>query len=130
LPLAVGFVKDMFSMPMEAGLETINRKKMGAIGIIKRSTFQLPPICPHCGFLTWTPNFAGKSRFGLHASVSPYGFPRHRGGPAYYAAEVGFESVAANVENFQKGVFGRWWHPAETLLQQSGVLAGKPTAVP
>ncbi len=47
--------------------------------------------------------------------VNGYGFPRHRGGPAFYASQVGYTAVLEAVTSFRAGPFGRWWEPAREL---------------
>jgi 3-hydroxyacyl-CoA dehydrogenase len=49
--------------------------------------------------------------------VNGYGFPRHRGGPMFYAeADVGLGHAIALIEGYQRGPFGKWW-PISTLLR-------------
>ncbi len=48
------------------------------------------------------------------AYVYGYGFPPHRGGPMWYADEVGVDTVYARVEEFRRE-FGPQWAPAPLL---------------
>jgi 3-hydroxyacyl-CoA dehydrogenase len=45
-----------------------------------------------------------------------FGFPRHRGGPMYYADTVGLPTVLARVNEYRKR-FGDYWKPAPLLEQ-------------
>jgi 3-hydroxyacyl-CoA dehydrogenase len=53
--------------------------------------------------------------------VYGYGFPPHRGGPMWYADEIGVANVLARIQEFKKE-FGTAWEPAPLLVQiaQSG----------
>jgi 3-hydroxyacyl-CoA dehydrogenase len=53
--------------------------------------------------------------------VYGYGFPPHRGGPMWYADEIGVANVLARIQEFKKE-FGPAWEPAPLLAQiaQSG----------
>lgn len=51
--------------------------------------------------------------------VNGYGFPRHRGGPMFYAQQCGLETVRDRIAEFAKGRFGGWWRP-------SPFIAGDP----
>ena len=46
--------------------------------------------------------------------VYGYGFPPHRGGPMWYADEVGADVVCARIEEFAR-LFGQQWKPAPLL---------------
>jgi 3-hydroxyacyl-CoA dehydrogenase len=48
--------------------------------------------------------------------VYGYGFPPHRGGPMWYADEVGVDAVAARVEQFHAALGSRW-APSPLLLR-------------
>jgi 3-hydroxyacyl-CoA dehydrogenase len=48
--------------------------------------------------------------------VYGYGFPPHRGGPMWYADEVGVDKVYARIQEFRKE-FGPAWEPAPLLAQ-------------
>jgi 3-hydroxyacyl-CoA dehydrogenase len=48
--------------------------------------------------------------------VYGYGFPPHKGGPMWYADEVGLDKVYARIEEFKKQ-FGPAWEPAPLLAQ-------------
>ena len=47
--------------------------------------------------------------------TSGYGFPRHRGGPMYYADTVGLEAICARIDAFARELDARYW-------QTSGLL--------
>jgi 3-hydroxyacyl-CoA dehydrogenase len=49
--------------------------------------------------------------------VTGYGFPRHRGGPMFYADQVGLATVAAAIERFAKGPYGSAWRAAPLLTR-------------
>jgi 3-hydroxyacyl-CoA dehydrogenase len=49
--------------------------------------------------------------------VAGYGFPRHRGGPLFYADTVGLKNVLAAIEGFGKGYKGEIWKPAPLLVK-------------
>ncbi|HEU0201315.1 MAG TPA: 3-hydroxyacyl-CoA dehydrogenase NAD-binding domain-containing protein [Burkholderiaceae bacterium] len=55
--------------------------------------------------------------------VTGYGFPAHRGGPMYYADEVGLPKVLAAIERFH-AEHGYWWQPAP-LLQRLTSTGGR-----
>lgn len=44
-----------------------------------------------------------------------YGFPASRGGPMYYANEIGLDKVLAAMETFQRGYQGSQWQPSPLL---------------
>jgi 3-hydroxyacyl-CoA dehydrogenase len=46
--------------------------------------------------------------------VYGFGFPRHRGGPMFYADTVGLKNVLAKIEEFEKK-HGELWAPAPLL---------------
>ena len=46
-----------------------------------------------------------------------YGFPAHRGGPLFYADELGLLRVLDRMEGFRQGYQGQLWTPATLLLQ-------------
>ena len=48
--------------------------------------------------------------------VNGYGFPAHRGGPMWYADQIGLERILARVRDFEAR-FGFWWKPAPLLEQ-------------
>jgi 3-hydroxyacyl-CoA dehydrogenase len=47
--------------------------------------------------------------------LTGYGFPPYRGGPMFYADEVGLGSVLASIKEFQTGYQGRQWQVAPLL---------------
>ena len=49
--------------------------------------------------------------------VAGYGFPRHRGGPLFYADTIGLKNVLAAIEGFAKGYKGEIWKPAPLLVK-------------
>jgi 3-hydroxyacyl-CoA dehydrogenase len=46
--------------------------------------------------------------------VHGFGFPRHRGGPMFYADTVGLPTVVARVERYRRQ-FGDYWQPSSLL---------------
>jgi len=48
--------------------------------------------------------------------VHGFGFPRHRGGPMFYADTVGLPTVLARVEAYRQQ-FGDYWRPSPLLAQ-------------
>jgi 3-hydroxyacyl-CoA dehydrogenase len=46
--------------------------------------------------------------------VYGFGFPRHRGGPMFYAETVGLPTVLSRVNEYQSR-FGDYWQPAPML---------------
>jgi 3-hydroxyacyl-CoA dehydrogenase len=58
--------------------------------------------------------------------VYGYGFPPHRGGPMWYADEIGVANVLARIQEF-RSEFGPAWEPAPLLVQiaQSGSTFAK-----
>lgn len=44
--------------------------------------------------------------------VNGYGFPRHRGGPMFYVAQLDPDQVAARMAAYRLGPHGRWWQPS------------------
>ena len=43
-----------------------------------------------------------------------FGFPRHRGGPMFYAETIGLSTVLARVQEY-RATFGDYWTPAPLL---------------
>jgi 3-hydroxyacyl-CoA dehydrogenase len=61
--------------------------------------------------------------------VYGFGFPRHRGGPMYYADTVGLKTVVDRVRSY-RAEFGDYWHPAplvERLAASGGTFYGWST---
>jgi len=54
--------------------------------------------------------------------TSGYGFPRRRGGPMFYADQIGLDTVLAGLEKYAKSGNPRDWQPSKLLreLAQSG----------
>ncbi len=50
--------------------------------------------------------------------VYGYGFPPHRGGPMWYADEIGIERIVARMEDFRQR-FGERWAPAPLLVEMA-----------
>jgi 3-hydroxyacyl-CoA dehydrogenase len=46
--------------------------------------------------------------------VNGFGFPRHRGGPMFYADTVGLPTVLARVKEYRQQ-FGDYWRPSRLL---------------
>lgn len=49
--------------------------------------------------------------------TSGYGFPRHRGGPMFFADEIGLPTVLAGIEKYGQRLHAADWQPAPLLLQ-------------
>ena len=49
--------------------------------------------------------------------LTGYGFPPYRGGPMFYADQVGLEKVLASIQKFQAGYQGSQWQPAALLVK-------------
>ena len=49
--------------------------------------------------------------------LTGYGFPPYRGGPMFYADQVGLEHVLSAIQKFQAGYQGRQWEPAPLLVK-------------
>ena len=61
--------------------------------------------------------------------VYGFGFPRHRGGPMYYADTVGLKTVLDSVRSY-RAEFGDYWRPApliERLAARGGTFYGWST---
>ena len=54
--------------------------------------------------------------------VYGFGFPRHRGGPMYYADTVGLKTVLDRVRSY-RAEFGDYWHPAP-LIERLAATGG------
>ena len=63
--------------------------------------------------------------------TSGYGFPRHRGGPMFYADTLGLQMVCTQIEKFSKTLDPQYWIAAELLqsLAQSGDALSEYTNV-
>jgi len=46
-----------------------------------------------------------------------YGFPRYRGGPMFYAEQVGLAQVLERIEGFAERLGPRWWSPPAVLKE-------------
>ncbi|MEX3937152.1 3-hydroxyacyl-CoA dehydrogenase NAD-binding domain-containing protein [Paraburkholderia phymatum] len=55
--------------------------------------------------------------------VTGYGFPSHRGGPMYYADQIGVADVYRDVKRFYDE-YGYWWKPAP-LLEKLAATNGR-----
>jgi 3-hydroxyacyl-CoA dehydrogenase len=49
-----------------------------------------------------------------------YGFPRHRGGPMFYADTLGLPAVVESIRELSKAHGGRYWTPAGLLVTLAG----------
>ena len=54
--------------------------------------------------------------------LTGYGFPPYRGGPMFYADQVGLGNVLDSINRFRSGYRGTQWEPAPLLarLAQEG----------
>lgn len=48
--------------------------------------------------------------------LTGYGFPKHRGGPMYYADQIGLDKIYADVQRLHQEL-GYWWEPAPLLAK-------------
>ncbi len=51
--------------------------------------------------------------------TSGYGFPRHRGGPMFYADSIGLDTVCGRIASFAKSLDPQYWQPSKLLLELS-----------
>jgi 3-hydroxyacyl-CoA dehydrogenase len=58
--------------------------------------------------------------------LNGYGFPRHRGGPMWYAQECGLAAVVDTIGTLRLGWHGECWEPAPLLLELAGRGASWP----
>ena len=56
--------------------------------------------------------------------LSGYGFPLHRGGPMFYADQVGLPKVLTAIEDFGRGRQGDAWRPAPLLARLASLGQG------
>jgi 3-hydroxyacyl-CoA dehydrogenase len=56
--------------------------------------------------------------------TSGYGFPRHRGGPMFYADTVGLGRIADRIDAFAESFDPQYWQPA-ALLRRLAAEGGK-----
>jgi 3-hydroxyacyl-CoA dehydrogenase len=61
--------------------------------------------------------------------VNGFGFPRHRGGPMFYADTVGLPTVLSRVKEY-RARFGDYWEPAPLLERLVADGRGFYTEVP
>src|SRR3546814_11938463 len=47
-----------------------------------------------------------------------YGFPVYRGGPMFWAEQIGLDKVLATIRGFHK-IHGKFWEPAKLLVQRA-----------
>jgi len=47
--------------------------------------------------------------------VNGYGFPRFRGGPMFYASQLGLRNVYDGICRFRETLDARYWRPAPLL---------------
>jgi 3-hydroxyacyl-CoA dehydrogenase len=52
--------------------------------------------------------------------INGYGFPRHRGGPMFYADEVGLDRVLETVRRFRESFGPMYWDPPALLVELAG----------
>jgi 3-hydroxyacyl-CoA dehydrogenase len=73
-------------------------------------------------------------RYAIRASdidvvyVNGFGFPRHRGGPMFYADTVGLPTVLARVKEYRQA-YGDYWQPSPLLEKLAGQGRGFHTDV-
>ena len=50
-------------------------------------------------------------------AILGYGFPAYRGGPMYYSANIGLQSIVSLVREHAEGPQKHWWSPATALTR-------------
>ena len=56
--------------------------------------------------------------------LTGYGFPLHRGGPMFYADQLGLSNVLMAMEKYAKGRHGDAWTPAPLMVRLAGESKG------
>jgi len=51
--------------------------------------------------------------------TAAFGFPRYRGGPLFYAEQIGFDYVVRKINEFAKTHGDRWWRPSKLLINMA-----------
>ena len=51
------------------------------------------------------------------AYTSGYGFPRHRGGPMFYADTVGLRNILDRMQQFAAALDPQYWQPSQLLVE-------------
>ena len=49
--------------------------------------------------------------------VHGYGYPRWRGGPMFYADQVGLSRIADRLQEWSQGESGKHWEPSDLLME-------------
>jgi 3-hydroxyacyl-CoA dehydrogenase len=109
----------------DAEIETLILGHRGEIGIERRD-IPASEIVARCVFALANEG-ARVLREGIAYRASDidvvylngYGFPRHRGGPMWYAQECGLAAVVATMAGFRRGWHGECWEPAPLLLERA-----------
>lgn len=94
----------------EAGRRGITRKKISDEEIIARITTALA----NEGARVLEDGFAIRASDIDVIYCYGFGFPRHRGGPMFYAQTIGLPTVLARVQQYRQE-FGDYWQPAPLL---------------
>ncbi|HET9317623.1 MAG TPA: 3-hydroxyacyl-CoA dehydrogenase family protein, partial [Vicinamibacteria bacterium] len=93
-----------------AGRRGITRRKVGDDEILARITTALA----NEGARVLEDGFAQRASDIDVIYCYGFGFPRHRGGPMFYADTVGLPTVLARVREYRER-FGDYWKPAPLL---------------
>jgi 3-hydroxyacyl-CoA dehydrogenase len=104
----------------------ITRKPIGDDEIIARITTALA----NEGARVLEDGFATRAGDIDIVYVYGFGFPRHRGGPMFYADTIGLPTVLARVKEY-RARFGDYWQPApllERLVAERRGFYGEPAA--
>ena len=98
---------------VEAGKRGITRRKVTNEEIISRITTALA----NEGAQIMAEGYATRASDIDAVYVYGFGFPRHVGGPMFYADTVGLPTVLARVKEYREQ-FGDYWQPAALLEQR------------
>ncbi|XP_022079921.1 peroxisomal bifunctional enzyme-like [Acanthaster planci] len=94
----------------------IKRRKISAEEIIERCLYPLI----NEGFKILQEGIASKMEEIDIIWLYGYGWPRHTGGPMYYAKQVGLEVVYERLQHYQKEFpYSKHWRPAELLRKMA-----------
>jgi 3-hydroxyacyl-CoA dehydrogenase len=103
----------------EAGLRGVTRRAVSDDEIIARIMTALA----NEGAQVLDEGFAARAGDIDVVYVHGFGFPRHRGGPMFYADTVGLATVLARVKAYRQQ-FGDYWRPAPLLEKLVGERRG------
>jgi len=93
----------------------IVRRKIGDEEIVERCILALINV----GALVLEEGIASRASDVDVVWTSGYGFPRHLGGPMFYADTLGLRHVAGRVRHYQQKL-GHYWRPAGLIESLAG----------